>query len=97
MDSPGLSIALAEVKRTKTPGGSTQITYQITGSGFAPDEKLLLVRWPLNSEAQTMMGGISFDAKGIAVCTAPAPGPGDTAAGNSNAPGKRRLRLRQVD
>lgn len=73
MDSPGLSIALAEVKRTKTPGGSTQITYQITGSGFAPDEKLLLVRWPLNSEAQTMMGGISFDAKGIAVCTAPAP------------------------
>jgi hypothetical protein len=72
MDSPGLSIALAEVKRTKTPDGSTQITYQITGSGFAPDERLLLVRWPLNSEAQTLMGGIQFDAKGVAVCAAPA-------------------------
>src|ERR1700689_2577517 len=29
MDSPGLSIALAEVRRTKTPDGSAQITYQI--------------------------------------------------------------------
>lgn len=72
MDSPGLSIALAEVKRTKTPDGLTQITYQITGSGFAPGERLLLMRWPLNSEAQTMMGGIQFNAKGVAVCTAPA-------------------------
>jgi hypothetical protein len=72
MDSPGLSIALAEVKRTKTTDGSTQITYQITGTGFAPDERLLLVRWPLNSEAQTVMRGIGFGAKGIAVCTAPA-------------------------
>ncbi len=92
MDSPGLSIALTEVRRTKAAEG-TRITYQITGSGFSPDDRLLLVRWPLNSPAQTLMGGIAFDAKGIAVCSAPpASGPAAPAqasppeAGTSNAP-----------
>jgi hypothetical protein len=76
MSSPGLSIALAEVGRTKTAQG-TSITYQITGSGFAPDQKLMLVRWPLNAEAHSVMSGIVFDAKGIAICgeTAPVPSP----------------------
>jgi hypothetical protein len=54
MDSPGLTIALKEVRRAKMAQG-TSITYQITGSGFSPDEKLMLVRWPLNSEAQSVM------------------------------------------
>ncbi len=36
MDSPGVSLAVTEVKRTKTPEGATQITWQMTGSGFAP-------------------------------------------------------------
>ena len=72
MDSPGLSIALAEVRRTKTAQG-TSITYQITGSGFSPDGKLTLVRWPLNAEAHSVMSGISFDAKGVAVCSETAP------------------------
>ena len=72
MDSPGLSIALAEVRRAKTAQG-TSITYQITGSGFSPDEKLMLVRWPLNAEAHSVMSGLSFDAKGIAVCSETAP------------------------
>jgi len=85
MDSPGLSIALAEVKRTKTPEGSTRITYQITGSGFAPEERLRLVRWPLNSEAQTLMGGIKFDAQGIAVCSAAAPAQATPAAATADA------------
>jgi hypothetical protein len=81
MNSPGLSIALAEVSRTRTPQG-TSITYQITGSGFSPDEKLMLVRWPLNAEAHSEISGISFDAKGIAVCseTAPVQPPAPTSA-----------------
>jgi hypothetical protein len=73
MDSPGLTIALKEVRRAKMAQG-TSITYQITGSGFSPDEKLMLVRWPLNSEAQSVMSGLSFDAKGVAVCSEAAPG-----------------------
>jgi len=70
MDTPGLSIVLTEVRRSKTAEGTTQITYQISGSGFSPDEKLTLVRWPLNGEAAGVMSGVSFDTKGVAVCGA---------------------------
>jgi len=73
MDSPGVSLAVSEVKRTKTPEGATQITYQLIGSGFGPGDKLMLVRWPLNSEAHTVMGGLNVDAKGVVVCGAAAP------------------------
>ena len=101
MDSPGVSLAVTEVKRTKTPEGATQITWQMTGSGFAPNDKLMLVRWPLNSEAQTVMGGLNVDAKGVVVCGAstaarsglPAIAPGLTrvslaAAGSQQTPGQ---------
>lgn len=67
MTTAGLSLALTEVTRTKTPEG-TQIMYHLKGSGFAPTDKLMLVRWPLDAQAKVLMGGISFDAKGIAVC-----------------------------
>jgi len=72
ISSPGLSIALVETGRTKTPQG-TEITYHITGSGFAPIDRLSLVRWPLNSAAETLMSGITFNDKGLAVCAAPPP------------------------
>jgi hypothetical protein len=68
MDTPGLSIALTEVRRAKSAEGATQLTYQITGSGFSPDEMLTLVRWPLDGEARPVMGGLNFDAKGVAIC-----------------------------
>ena len=68
MTSPGLSLAMTEVSRTKTPEG-TQITYHLTGSGFAPTDKLILLRWPLDSQAKVLTGGIGFDAKGVAVCS----------------------------
>ena len=60
MDTPGLSISLTEVRRAKSAEGTTQLTYQITGSGFPPDEKLTLVRWPLDGEARPVMGGLNF-------------------------------------
>lgn len=72
ISTPGFSISLVEVGRAKTPQG-TQISYHITGSGFPPGEKLNLVRWPLNSQAQTVMGGIVLDGKGTAVCAPSAP------------------------
>ncbi len=85
MDTPGLSLALTEIRRMKTPEGTTQITYQISGSGFSPDEKLTLVRWPLNSEAEAVMSGVSFDTRGIAICGAqPQTAPG-AVSGNSPA------------
>jgi hypothetical protein len=73
MNSPGLSLTLTERSRTKTPDG-TRITYQVTGTGFSPDDNLALVRWPLNAEARPVMTGIHFNAQGVAVCgeTAPA-------------------------
>jgi hypothetical protein len=85
LGTPGLSMALRELRRAKTAEG-TSITYRITGSGFAPDDRLMLVRWPLNSEAQATMGGISFDAKGVAVCgEAPAQAATPAAAGSPDA------------
>lgn len=72
ISTPGLAIRLVETGRTKGPGGTT-ISYQITGTGFAPADRLSLVRWPLNSDYQTVMSGIAFDDKGVAVCAAPAP------------------------
>lgn len=68
LNAPGVSIALTEVKRAQTSEGTTQVTYRITATGFAPDDKLMLVRWPLNAEARTVLGGIEVDAKGFAVC-----------------------------
>jgi hypothetical protein len=67
MSTPGLSIAMKELGRTKTATG-TQIRYEITGSGFAPADKLMMVRWPLDGSAKAVMGGIGIDAKGIAIC-----------------------------
>jgi len=68
MTTAGLTLAMTEVSRTKTAEG-TQITWHLTGSGFAPTEKLMLVRWPLDAQAKVLMGGIGFNAKGIAVCS----------------------------
>lgn len=68
MSTPGLSITMTELGRTKTADG-TQIKYQITGSGFAATDRLMLVRWPLDGQASAVMGGIGFDPKGVAVCS----------------------------
>jgi hypothetical protein len=75
MSTPGLSIALTETGRAKTTDG-TKITYRITGTGFTADDKMMLVRWPLNAEAAPVMGGISFDTKGVAICTDATPAAG---------------------
>lgn len=69
MSTPGVSIGLVETNRAKASDGSTQITYQITGTGFAPGEKLSLVRWPLDTHAEAVMNDVGLNAKGIAVCS----------------------------
>jgi hypothetical protein len=78
--TPGLSIDLKEVGRMKTPNGSTQIAWQITGKGFPPGQKLVLLKWPLDARPQALMSGVQFDSQGTAICGAPpvaATGAGD--------------------
>jgi hypothetical protein len=71
--TPGMSLTLKEVARTKTDAG-TEITYQLVGSGLPPGMKLTLVRWPLNQGVTALMDGISLDASGTAVCDGPEAG-----------------------
>ncbi len=65
--APGMSLALKEISRTKTPDG-TQITYQLQGTGFTADMKLSLMRWPLNQGVAKVMDGIIVNPQGIAIC-----------------------------
>ncbi|HEY1809402.1 MAG TPA: hypothetical protein VGG42_12620 [Acidobacteriaceae bacterium] len=74
--TPGMSIELKEVGRTKAPDGTTQIAWQITGKGFSPDQKLVLTQWPLDGRPQRLMSGIQFNSQGTAVCAAPLPAAG---------------------
>lgn len=71
----GMALALKETGRTKSAAGATEITYQITGTGFTPDMQLTLLRWPLNENVARVMSGIVMNAEGVAVCGVPAPGP----------------------
>jgi len=71
----GMALALKETGRTKSATGATEITYQITGTGFTPDMQLTLMRWPLNERVARVMSGIVVNAEGIAVCGVPAPEP----------------------
>lgn len=76
ISTPGISLTLKETSRSKTQAG-TEITYQLTGTGFPAGEKLTLLQWPLNGNVQPTMDNIAMDASGTAICT-PAT---DTAAG----------------
>jgi len=71
----GMALALKETGRTKSATGATEITYQITGTGFTPDMQLTLMRWPLNERVARVMSGIVVNAEGVAVCGVPAPEP----------------------
>ncbi len=92
ISTPGISMALTEVKRAKTPEGTTQVSYRMTASGFTPDEKLMLVRWPLDAPAGAVIGGIGIDDKGMAVCGAAPPAQSGLPTG-MNAPALTRVVL----
>lgn len=71
----GMALALKETGRTKNAAGATEISYQITGTGFTPDMQLTLWRWPLDDKVEQVMSGIVVDGSGTAVCGVPGPGP----------------------
>jgi hypothetical protein len=83
MSTPGMSVALAEVGRTKAADGTTQLTYHVTGAGFTPGERLTLVRWPLDAGAEHVMSGLTLDSTGTAVCGAPSAAPAAAPAPSS--------------
>jgi len=71
--SPGKALTMKEMSRAKTPSG-TQVTYRLTGTGFPPGARLMLVRWALNrNDLTSLMDGIVIDASGTAVCGEPLP------------------------
>lgn len=91
MSTPGVSISLVETGRSKTPAGATQLTYQITGSGFRAGEQLSLIRWPLGESMKTVMDGLVLNAQGRLICApasalpSPAAPSGNTAAAQPGA------------
>jgi hypothetical protein len=65
--TPGIVLTLKETGRTKTDAG-TQITYRLVGTGFTPEMRLTLLRWPLNQRVTPVMNDIMMDESGTAVC-----------------------------
>ena len=86
MSSAGLSIALVETNRSKNADGSTDITYHLTGTGFTPGDHLTLVRWPLNTESQAVMSGLTLNPNGVAICPPPPPANAPSAPTPQGAP-----------
>ena len=52
--TPGVVLTLKETGRTKTDAG-TQITYRLMGTGFTPEMRLTMLRWPLNQRVMPVM------------------------------------------
>jgi hypothetical protein len=88
MSTPGLSMSLVEVGRTKSTDGATEFTYHVTASGFTPGDTLSLIRWPLNEQAHKIISGLTLTPEGLAVCGAQASTPSapSTAPSGPSAP-----------
>lgn len=68
MSTAGLSASLVEVGKSKSADGTTQVAYHVAGTGFTPGDSLSLIRWPLDSQAETVMSGLTLDPNGTAIC-----------------------------
>ena len=71
---PGMSLTLKEIGRKPTPNG-TLLSYHILATGYTPDMRLTLFRWPLDGQIEHVMSGIVVNSSGLAVCGIAAPGP----------------------
>lgn len=87
MSTPGVTMSLVETGRSRTAAGATEIAYQIAASGFRPGERLNLIEWPLGEPMRTVMGGLTVNAQGRAVCTGPGPAQEPSAPTPDNVPG----------
>lgn len=67
-NSPGISLALREGPRQKTAQG-TLLMYNVLGRGFPSGIAYELWQWKAGQEPKKMMQGVSFDERGVMVCS----------------------------
>lgn len=67
-NSPGITLALHEGPREKTAQG-TLLLYNVLGRGFPSGIAYDLWQWPSGHEPKRMMQGVSFDKRGVMICS----------------------------
>ena len=67
-NSPGMTLALREGPRQKTAQG-TLLMYNVLGRGFPSGIPYELWQWKAGQEPKKLMEGISFDGRGVMVCS----------------------------
>jgi hypothetical protein len=67
-NTSGLTLLFYEGPRQKSAQG-TILMYNLIGKGFPADVAFTLWQWKLDSEPKSVMQGVSFDQRGILVCS----------------------------
>ena len=67
-NSPGITLQLREGPRQKTAQG-TLLVYNVLGRGFPSGIPYELWQWKAGQEPTRMMQGVSFDQRGVMVCS----------------------------
>ena len=67
-NTPGIQLGTHEDPRRSGPSG-TLLMYNLIGRGFPADKKYDLWFWKLGKTPQKFMQGVSFDKRGVLVCS----------------------------
>ena len=67
-NSPGIALELREGPRQKTAQGLL-LLYNVVGRGFPSDIPYELWQWKAGQEPKRLMQGVSFDKRGVMVCS----------------------------
>src|SRR5215831_10170069 len=67
-NSPGITLALREGPRQMTAQG-TLLLYNVLGRGFPSGIPYELWQWKAGQEPKKLMDGVSFDKRGVVVCS----------------------------
>lgn len=65
--TPGLTLALQEIKR-ETTAGRTSVEYRLLPAGFPRDRIFTVWAWPVGSKPVALVTGFSPDSTGALVC-----------------------------
>lgn len=67
MNSPGATLALTEMSRSKV-NGHTIVKYRMQASGLPLEKVYSLVNWQIGGQPQVHLEGVTINEAGIAVC-----------------------------
>lgn len=67
-NTPGVELVAHEGPRQKTSSG-TMLMYNLIGKGFPDGVVYFLWQWPAGKSPRQMMQGVSFDKRGVLVCS----------------------------